>query len=1025
MRFLPDGLNIPDELLEERDNGNVVFLCGAGVSYLAGMPNFLGLAKHVVKELGTPEDAPSRAMLSMWDDRNIAADARPSLDQIFNLLQQEYEPAESDFLIAKRLRTKPRTNLSAHETILRLSKSADGKPQVVTTNFDRLFEKAAHRKVKTHVAPALPDLAGVQSFDGIVYLHGQINHRIKRGEGRHELVVSSSDFGRAYLAEGWATRFVRELLDQYIVVLLGYSASDPPVRYLLQGLHTRGRGRRARLFAFDSGTEEEVRHRWRDSGVQAFAYPSTDADHSALWNTLSAWAERADDHLAWRQKIVDLATWAPRTLSPHERGQVASLIRTDIGAKLFADADPPPPGEWLCVFDHYVRYGDIGRDPMESQPNFDPLLEFGLDDDPPRPSENLTLRRPPGDDVLSVRFADHPIDSRTQLPDLRGGPTSPLPSRLGQLAGWIAKVVPEPVTAWWVARYWTLHPNLLNQIELHLEQLHEGLPPLARATWRLLIEKLLNSAEDGDPDHAWYGFLQHLNTEGWTNNVLRAFARAGEPHLTTRRPFGLNRARPPGEDWSKLHRNDLTEFDVAFPGTRHDRPHVPDESLPAVYQLLRKHLTLAAELLTDIEKGYFKTPTFYPEGKAGEVYLDNRSTCLFWFRELLDRMVTMHPEKLRADIALWPIEEPYFFDKLRLYAWASDILFSGKEIGEGLLALSGRAFWTTQYHRELLHLLRLRWHDLPVGKRRLLERRLADGPARHARESEEEYQGRRSFTAATNLGWLANNGCELGKKTLDTRQRLRRPHPDWRPEWDVAADESYDGRGGNVRTDSDPTPIVSAPVDEIIPLAKQHTHSSFADFTDHRPFDGLVKQCPRKAVAALTHEARKGSYPIAFWDSTLREWPEQAPFRLVWLFLERLARLPSNVVVELQSTLFRWLDNHFLRLTVQDRTRALRVFDTLLDKLFENGPAATESGLGELYVAGHRQHRSRRTFEHAINGPVGEATKLLLDLLDAAEPTAASHMPADLTSRIERLMVAPGEGADHADLYHCPETTST
>ena len=535
------------------------------------------------------------------------------------------------------------------------------------------------------------------------------------------------------------------------------------------------------------------------------------------------------------------------------------------------------------------------------------------------------------------------------------------------------------MTAWWVARHWTLHPNLLNQIGLHLEQIQEGLPPLARSTWRLLIEKLLASAEDGDPDHAWYGFRKHLNTEGWANNVLRAFARAGEPHLTTRWPFGLNRARPPGEDWSKLHRNALTEFDVAFPGTRHDRPHVPDESLPAVYQLLRKHLTLAAELLTDIEKGYFKTPTFYPEDEAGEVYLDNRSTCLFWFRELLDRMVTIHPEELRADIALWPIEEPYFFDKLRLYAWASDVLFSGKEIGEGLLALSGRAFWTTQYHRELLHLLRLRWHDLPVGKRRLLERRLADGPAKHARESEEEYQGRRSFTAATNLGWLANNGCELGKRTLDTLQRLRRPHPDWRPEWDVAADESYDVKGGNVRTDRDPTPIVG-----------------------------------RRAVAALTLEARKGSYPIAFWDSTLREWPEQAPFRLVWLFLERLARLPSNVAVELQSTLFRWLDNHFLRLTVQDRTRALRVFDTLLDKLFENGPAATESGLGELYVAGHRQHRSRRTFEHAINGPVGEATKLLLDLLDAAEPKAASHMPADLTSRIERLMVAPGEGADHA-----------
>ena len=78
-------------------------------------------------------------------------------------------------------------------------------------------------------------------------------------------------------------------------------------------------------------------------------------------------------------------------------------------------------------------------------------------------------------------------------------------------------------------------------------------PPLARATWRLLIEKLLNSAEDGDPDHAWYEFLHHLNTEGWTTMCSEHSRAAGEPHLTTRWPFGLNRARPPGEDWSKLH----------------------------------------------------------------------------------------------------------------------------------------------------------------------------------------------------------------------------------------------------------------------------------------------------------------------------------------------------------------------------------------------------------------------------------------------------------------------------------------
>ncbi len=137
MRFLPDGLTIPDELLEGRDQGRVVFLCGAGVSYPAGMPNFLELATYVVKELGTPPDAPSRSVLSMWEnENNVPTSARPPVDQIFNLLQQEYAAGEIDYLIAKRLKTKPGACISTHKTILRLSKGTDGKPQIVTTNFD-------------------------------------------------------------------------------------------------------------------------------------------------------------------------------------------------------------------------------------------------------------------------------------------------------------------------------------------------------------------------------------------------------------------------------------------------------------------------------------------------------------------------------------------------------------------------------------------------------------------------------------------------------------------------------------------------------------------------------------------------------------------------------------------------------------------------------------------------------------------------------------------------------------------------
>ena len=980
MRFLPSGLNIPDELLEERDKGNVVFLCGAGVSYPAGMPDFLELAKYVVEELRTPQDAPSRKMLSMWDDEDIPEDARPSLDQIFNLLQQEYTAGEIDYLIAKRLKTKPRC-VSTHETILRLSKGTDGTPQIVTTNFDLLFEQAAGRKLKTYVPPALPDLANGQPLNGLVYLHGRINSRTKRGEGRQGFVVSSSDFGRAYLAEGWATRFIRDLLDQYTVILLGYSANDPPVRYLLQGLHTQRRGSRVRLFAFDSGTEEEVLPRWRDSGVRALAYPATDDSHSALWDTLSAWADRADDPLAWRQQIVDLARKGPRNLEPYERGQVASLVRTDVGAKLFADADPPPPGEWLCVFDHNFRYGEVGTQSDDSQPAFDPFTEYSLDDDPPRPPENRRRTDPPGDDLLSLKPTEKPTDHRinddTRLAKDSRQWTEPLSFRLFDLIQWIAKIAHEPVVPWWAARYSSLYPKLLDEIEWRVERAVDELPCLARLTWKLLIEKFHTAPDDPYGLRAsWDEMRRRIETEGWTNSFLREFERNVTPYIETERPLRLDAARPPDKDWSQLNLDDIARFKVAFPTPVGERPEIPNDVLPKVYQIVRRHLELAAGLLTDIGTSDWKTSTFYPEDSPGEYYISDEDAYLFWFRDLLDRMVETYPELVRADVALWPKEDIFFFCKLHLYAWNFDVLFSGDEVGDGLLSLSDEAFWEENYRRELLRLLKCRWHELPSDKRELVERRLVNGRARYGGESEEDFEQRRASGSATVLGWLINQGCELG------------------------------GGGGKVKTDSDPSLIIEAPLSQIIPLARKHTQSPIGELTRYKPFDGLVKQHTSRAVASLTHAARRGDYPAKFWHSALREWPDETRHRLSWLFGARLARLPSEIVVELQDDVFGWLWKHLPKLAAQDQPRALSIFDVLLEKLF--------TGEVEVEQSGEHQDRSRRTRNYAVSAPVDKATVLLLELLNSQGPGVGSGVPPEIKSRLERLFDAPGEGADQA-----------
>jgi SIR2-like domain len=173
---------------------------------------------------------------------------------------------------------------------------------------------------------------------------------------------------------------VTDLLRTYIIVFVGYAAGDPPVRYLLEGLHARGDEQSARIYAFDRGSAEAVQERWRDRGVRALAYPDVDPQHSALWDTLRAWAERADDPDNWHRRVVELAQQRPTTLQFHQRGHVASLIRRDAGAKLFADADPPPPAEWLCVFDSQVRYAEPQQLYGEDK-EFDPLDHYGLDDD--------------------------------------------------------------------------------------------------------------------------------------------------------------------------------------------------------------------------------------------------------------------------------------------------------------------------------------------------------------------------------------------------------------------------------------------------------------------------------------------------------------------------------------------------------------------------------------------------------------------------------------------------------------------
>jgi hypothetical protein len=266
MRFAPDGPRIPNELLELRDAGEVVFFCGAGISIPAGLPSFYELTKRVVGRLGWSSTSALGKSLNLAfaeDDASLA----PPLDQVFEILQREYTASRVQQQIEALLKAPRQADLSRHEIVLKLSTNRAGKPFVVTTNFDDLFERA-RKGLAAWGPPTFPAIDPDTPPTGLIYLHGRMGSRIGESISLRTLVLSSGDFGRAYLADGWATAFVRQLLERHVIVFLGYSATDPPIRYLLQGLSSSTSLKPKGLFAFDRGEPEEVVARWNGLGVE-------------------------------------------------------------------------------------------------------------------------------------------------------------------------------------------------------------------------------------------------------------------------------------------------------------------------------------------------------------------------------------------------------------------------------------------------------------------------------------------------------------------------------------------------------------------------------------------------------------------------------------------------------------------------------------------------------------------------------------------------------------------------------------
>lgn len=296
MQFTTNGPDIPDALLQAHEEGRVVFFCGAGISYPAGLPGFKELVEQIYRLNGT-----------VLSDIEHEAFKRGQFDATLDLLEQRLPGKRLAVrralaqALKPKLRRKGATDTQA--ALLRLARSREGALRLVTTNFDRIFHVAAKRTgqaFQAYAAPMLP-IPKNNRWDGLVYLHGLLPEKVTETE-LNRLVVTSGDFGLAYLTERWAARFLAELFRHYVVCFVGYRIGDPMLRYMMDALAAdRVMGVETPqawvLGACEPGQEQRQTNEWKAKGVTPILYnvPAGSYDHSALHQTLHAWAETYRD----------------------------------------------------------------------------------------------------------------------------------------------------------------------------------------------------------------------------------------------------------------------------------------------------------------------------------------------------------------------------------------------------------------------------------------------------------------------------------------------------------------------------------------------------------------------------------------------------------------------------------------------------------------------------------------------------------------------------------------------------------
>lgn len=999
MQFVANGPDIPNALLQAHEDGRVVFFCGAGISYPAGLPGFKGLVDDIYRHVGT-------ALSAIERDAYGHGQFDATLDLLERRLPGQRIAVRQALAQALRPKWRRKGSTDTHAALLRLARCRDGALRIVTTNFDRVFERAARRTGQSfhaYAAPMLP-IPKNSRWNGMVYLHGQLPEKLDNS-ALHRLVLTSGDFGLAYLTERWAARFVSELFRNYVVCFVGYSINDPVLRYMMDALAADRMLGEVTPQAFALGDCEPGRERdktieWEAKGVTPILYevPVGSYDHSALHQTLKAWAETYRDGVLGKERIiVDYALTRP-SVSTRQDDFVGRMLwalshESGLPAKRFADFDPAPPLEWLEAFaDDRYHHDDLMRFGVVPRAEVDDKLRFSL------------IRRP-----APYRYAPW-------MALVPGGTTSSQwDDIMFHLARWLVRHLNDPALIIWLAqRGGQVHDRWPWLIEHELERfarlMHEGktaeldeirarspnaIPrPMMQTLWRLLLTGRVRSPWSEPDLYRWMG---RLKRDGLTATLRLQLRELLSPKVTLKKPFRFGAEEGGAHETASIR--EMVDWELVLTA---DHVHsffndLADErwrvALPMLLddfqQLLRDALDLLHELGEADERSdrsHWDLPSISP-------HWQNRGF-RDWVKliELLrDSWLAMRErDSVRARcIALTWFNLPYStFKRLALFAASQDEGIDSAQWVGWLVSDGAWWLWSVDTKRETLRLLVQQGAKLSPIARVDLEAAIVAGPPRHMYRYDLETEHWQSVVDSSvwlHLAKLREGGSHLGDAASHRIEELSKANPEWRLATNERDEFSHwmSGTGDpdyEARRDVDIAPRKRVDLVEWLkrppPERRPFYEDTWRDTCRTRFFHSWLGLCDL---------AKEGIWPAGRWREALQAWSEEGRVLRSWRYAASLVQNMPDVVMQENSQSVTWW--------MEAVSKSIDRHEAILLDLCRRVLALP----CEAYARTHQNgDRINHPVTDAINHPIGHVTQALLNLWLKREPNDNDSLPQDI-----------------------------